>query len=372
MKIIDGDSHFLEPLDLWQLYIEPKYRERAVRFWLDHKTGDYKMSVDGKPMPGYRLNELLGDIAAYGQKEEGRKWEDFDPTAALTQDWQDMEKRIRFLDQEGIDAQVVYPSLAVIWEFLVTDPALVAAHCQAYNTWAFELVASHKNRLYPGIHISLRNPQSAVRELERGAKMGGRTGFVASFPINGKSFGHPDYDPVWAAAQDLDISISIHISAHTQYVGSAWYQDPVPGFMYLTMNVFQDPRIALTTMIFDGVFDRFPKLRVATVEARAGWVGEWLERFDYHYGYQKHTTNMKRPPSEYFAQNVWISADPGEKMLPYVVQVIGNDKFFIGSDYPHGEGFTHPVQKAREALSMLPAASVGKILGGNASKFYGI
>lgn len=373
MRVIDGDSHFLEPLDLWERYIDPQYRERAVHFRKDPTNGEYVMIADGKPMPDYAFSELLGDIAAYGQKEEGRKWGEFEQELALSLDWQDMNKRIAFLDEEGIDAQVVYPSLALLWEFMLTDPALADAHCRAYNTWAFELASSHKNRLYPGAHLSLRDPQLAVRELQRIARLGGRTAFVAAIPINGKSFGHPDFDPVWATAQDLDISVSIHISFHLQYPGSAWYQDRVPGMMYLSMSVPQEPRLALATMVFDGVFERFPKLRVATVEAKSGWVGEWLERLDYHYGYQGHHSQMKRPASEYFARNIGIGADPEEKMLPHVVQFAGDDKFFIGSDYPHGEGFTHPMQKARQLLSAtLPAASVAKILGANAARFYGM
>ncbi len=130
--------------------------------------------------------------------------------------------------------------------------------------------------------------------------------------------------------------------------------------------------MALTTMVVDGVFERFPKLRVATIEAMVGWVGEWLERLDYRYKYMGHTSRMKRPASEYFARNIWISGDPEERMFRLMVQFAGDDRFFIGSDYPHAEGFVHPVQKLRQQLSGLPEASVAKILGDNARRFYGI
>jgi hypothetical protein len=81
---------------------------------------------------------------------------------------------------------------------------------------------------------------------------------------------------------------------------------------------------------------------VATIEGTSGWLGEWLERFDYLYKYMRHTSRMKRPASEYFARNIWISADPEERMLRLMVQFTGDDKFFIGSDYPHAEGFAGP------------------------------
>ena len=100
--------------------------------------------------------------------------------------------------------------------------------------------------------------------------------------------------------------------------------------------------------------------------------GMWLDRFDYRYGYMGHTTQMRRPASEYFARNIWISADPEERTLPYMVEPLGDHKFFIGSDYPHAEGFVRPVEKARTALARLPESSINKILGDNAARFFGI
>jgi predicted TIM-barrel fold metal-dependent hydrolase len=125
-------------------------------------------------------------------------------------------------------------------------------------------------------------------------------------------------------------------------------------------------------MVYDGVFERFPRLHVATIESSSGWVAEWIDRLDYRYSYMGRTTQMKRSASEYFARNIWISADPEERSLPYMVELVGDDKFFIGSDYPHAEGFVHPVEKARHALRRLPATSVDKILGDNAARFFGV
>jgi len=120
------------------------------------------------------------------------------------------------------------------------------------------------------------------------------------------------------------------------------------------------------------VFERFPKLRVATIEAMAGWVGEWIERLNYRFKYMKHTSQMKRSASEYFAQNIWINGDPEEQMFPIMVQFAGDERFFVGSDYPHAEGFVEPMKKARKLLAGLPTTSVDKILGSNAQRFFGI
>lgn len=368
--VVDGDSHFIEPLDLFERNVDPRFRERAVKLANDPVSGKRAMLVDNRPMKLRDVEEVLGILSGYGQKEEGGTISTFDRYVAYSADWQDMDARTRFLDAEGIATQVVYPSLGIIWEGEVEDPQLADALCRAYNRWAFALVAGYQNRLFPAAHISIREPALAVTELERVAKLGCRIAFIAAMPIKGKSFGHPDYDPVWAAAQDLDLSIGLHVVSHRHYMGSDFHREPKPGLMYFTMNLLQDPRQALLAMVVDGVFERFPRLRAGTIEAMAGWVGEWLERIDYRYKYMGNTSGMKRPIWEYFARNIWISGDPEEKMFKYVVQFAGDDKFFIGSDYPHAEGFVHPVTKAREQLKELSPESVEKILSKNARDFY--
>jgi uncharacterized protein len=372
MKVIDGDSHFMEPLDLYERHIDPVYRDRAVRIAGDPGSGKRVMLCDNRPMKLRDVDEVLGILSGYGQKETGRDISNFDRYMGYAEQWQDMDARVRFMDDEGIACQVIYPSLGIIWEGELEDPPLADALCRAYNSWAFELVAKQKDRLYPAAHISMRDSSFAVAELNRVAKLGARSVFISTAPINGRSFAHPDYDPIWAAAQDLDLAVGLHPVSQRHYTGSSWHHDPKPGLMYFSMNLIQDPRQALTTMVVGGVLERFPRLRVATVEAMAGWVGEWLERVDYRYRYMGHTSEMKRPLAEYFERNIWINADPEEKMFKYIVQFAGDDKFFIGSDYPHAEGFVHPVAKAREQLAMLPAASVDKILSTNARNFYRI
>jgi predicted TIM-barrel fold metal-dependent hydrolase len=370
--VVDGDSHFMEPLDLFERHIDPTMRERTVRIATDRVSGKRAMIADGRPMKIRDVDEMLGILTGYGQKESGRTMDNFDRYAAYSAQWQDMGARVRFMDDEGIGAQVIYPSIGIIWEGEVEDAMLADALCRAYNRWTFELVAAHRGRLFPVAHISMRDPVLAVAEMKRVAKEGCRAAFIAAMPIKGKSFGHPDFDPIWAAAQELDLAIGIHPVSHRYYTGSAFYHDPKPGLMYFSMNLIQDPRQALTTMVVDGVLERFPKLRVGTIEAMAGWVGEWLERIDYRYKYMAHTSAMKRPVSEYFARNIWVSGDPEEKMFKYVVAFAGDDKFFIGSDYPHAEGFVNPVAKTREYLKELPAASVEKILTRNARDLYHI
>src|SRR5262247_423664 len=138
MKIVDGDSHLIEPLDLFVRYMEPSHRERAMCVVNDPATGKQRMLVDGKPMHlGSDTEEMLSIIVGHGQKEDGHALHEFDRSLIASRDWQDMGKRVQFLDTEGIDQQILFPTLGLLWEAEVCDPQLAAAHCQAYNTWAF-------------------------------------------------------------------------------------------------------------------------------------------------------------------------------------------------------------------------------------------
>jgi len=104
----------------------------------------------------------------------------------------------------------------------------------------------------------------------------------------------------------------------------------------------------------------------------AGWIGEWLERSAYHFKYMGHMSKTKRPASEYFARNIWISADPEERMLPLMIEFAGLDRFFSGSYYPHAEGFGSLVAKTRERLHTILETSIQRVLYDNAIAFYGI
>ena len=188
MLPIDADSHFFEPLDLFERYIDPRFRERTYRVQNDPDTGKLQFVVDQKPLQVLDAEGVLRAVVGYGQKETGRDLSNFDRELPLSSDWQDMDKRIEFLDREGLAAQVIYPTVGLLWEDAVGDPLLADALCRAYNTWALEICASHRDRLFPAAHISLRDPALAVHELERVAKLGCHSIFVGAAPHNGKSF----------------------------------------------------------------------------------------------------------------------------------------------------------------------------------------
>lgn len=118
----------MEPLDLFERYIEPRYRSWCLRF---ERTARYEMEIDGQRLThsgDLSIEKLLGVAVEYGQKEEGKGLKSFDPATVFSHSLEDMESRIQFLDQEGIESQFIYPTQGLFWEDLVTDPKLAAAH----------------------------------------------------------------------------------------------------------------------------------------------------------------------------------------------------------------------------------------------------
>jgi predicted TIM-barrel fold metal-dependent hydrolase len=285
----------------------------------------------------------------------------------------DAGERVKWLDAEGIDKQFIYPTWGLFWEGDIEDPELAAAHCRAYNNWLWEVCSPYTDRLVPIAHLSLRNVEEAVRELRRVARLGMKAVFIGSRPHQGRSFGHPYYDPFWAEAQELGLPVGIHLVVWADYAGSAWYKKVAASkLMYSSMMTRVDTRLAFTTLIYDGVFERFPRLKVVLAETQSGWLVEWLDGIDHRYKYLGRLSGMKRSANEYFQRQVWVSVDPEERTLPATVELLGEDKFFFGSDVPHAEGYTNPVEEAKEHLKPLPESAQRKILGENVAKVYGL
>jgi predicted TIM-barrel fold metal-dependent hydrolase len=370
--IIDADAHFAEPLDLWLRYIEPHYRERAFHVRRDPETGLQQAIVEGKisPLePPEFFRHVIPLLIGFGQHERILEltYEDGIPAAY------DPGERVKWLDAEGIDKQFIYPTWGLFWEGDIEDPALAAAHCRAYNNWLWEVCSPYHDRLVPVAHLSLRDIEGAVTELRRVAKLGMKAVFVGSRPHQGRSFGHPYYDPFWAEAQEIGIPVGIHLVVWADYMGSAWYKRAgASKLMYSSMMTRLDTRQAFTTMIYDGVFERFPRLKVVLAETQSGWLVEWLDGIDHRYQYLGQLSGMKRSANEYFQRQVWVSVDPEERTLPATVTLLGEDKFFFGSDVPHAEGYTNPVAEARKQLASLPERVQQQILGENAAKVYGL
>ena len=172
--VIDADGHVLEPPDVWERYLEPAYRARAIRVRRGGDGRDF-LEIDGRPA---RLTtpEMLGGLGGMGKSLEelaaaclaGRYAESAPPAAT------DPAARLRLLDHDGIARALLYPSLGLQWEAEAPDPGYALAHTRAYNRWIEEFCAGSGGRLVPIAHLSLGDPEDAARELRRAVRAGAR------------------------------------------------------------------------------------------------------------------------------------------------------------------------------------------------------
>ena len=213
----------------------------------------------------------------------------------------------------------------------------------------------------------------AVKELERCKKMGIIGAMIPVYPSPGRTYDRPEYDPFWAAAQDMEMPVGLHLG--TERV--PWRLSGTDEAMRPSSvcNSDYSVRMSLADIIFAGVFERFPKLRVGSVEHEAAWVGHFLSRMDYDYVQRTRDQTPYRfkqdmVPSDFFHRNAFVSflEDPLGIRLR---DIVGVDNLMWGSDYPHHEStFPRSREIIAETLAGCTEEEKAKIAGGNAARVY--
>ena len=203
-KVIDADGHILEPVDLWDNYMDPKFRARAPRMFVD-TDGKDRLNIDGTIIGGPRG---LGRLGAIGLRD-GRVPEDMKYTEGRKGGF-DPHERMKDLDLDGIDAAFLSPSLG-LFSGAIKDPGLAWAMCRAYNRWLADYCAPYPDRLFPVAMLPMQSIDYAIEEMRFARKaLGMRGGFLRPNPYNDRMAGDPAYDPFWAEAQELDFAIGFH------------------------------------------------------------------------------------------------------------------------------------------------------------------
>jgi predicted TIM-barrel fold metal-dependent hydrolase len=374
---VDADGHILEPPDLWENYLEPKYRDRALRIVLDD-DGLEELEIGGQRSHRSKRG-FPSTLGAMGDPD--LRSMQLDPERTYLREApfgsMDPQERIKVLDAEGIDAVVLYTTIGLIWECELEDPELSQAYTRAYNRWICEFCAG-QDRLIPTAHLSLSDPDAAAAELERAVADGARGAYVAPFTHDGRPLGHPANDRVFAAAQDLDVPFAIHPTFEPMWANGrrmgAW--ENVRQLRLLSAVVASDGVRQQFTTLFDyGVFDRFPTLRVVVLESGGGWIGYWLDRIDAVYGhtYIGQRVPLKHKPSDYFRERVWISCDPDERMIPALAERYGVDRFMWASDFPPADHTPAYIDDVDELAGMFTDPLDRRaLLGDNARSLYRI
>jgi predicted TIM-barrel fold metal-dependent hydrolase len=373
---VDADGHILEPPDLWETYLEPKYRDRALRFVRDEdgleelEIGGVRSRMSRKGFPSTLGAMGDPDLRAM-QLDPERTYLAEAPFGSM-----DPDERLKVLDAEGIDAVVLYTTVGLLWEAELDDAELSQAYTRAYNRWICEF-CSGSDRLVPTAHLSLSDPEAAARELERAVGDGARGVYVAPFTHDARPLGHPSNDVVFAAAQDLDVPFAIHPTFEPQWTKGMRMGDweNVKQLRLLASVTASDGVRQQFTTLFDyGVFDKFPRLKVLVLESGGGWIGYWLDRIDAVYGHTFIGTRvpLEHTPSDYFRERVWISCDPDERTIPALAERFGADRFMWASDFPHADHTPEYVTDLDELAGAFDETDRRKFLGDNARALFKI
>jgi len=370
-NVIDADGHICEPPDLWEKYIDPKFRETCPKLVTAADggevlriEGDYAISLSRgkKPMS-------FGGVGAIGARDgkvspripyiEGRKG-GFDPHA-----------RIPDMDAEQIDAAFLYPSLGL---FLgaIKDPDFSSAACRAYNRWLADYCKPYPERLFGAAMLPMQSIEGAVQEMRFAAReLGFHAGFIRPNPYNGRVLHDPEYDPLWAEAQELRFSIGIHGGSESGQPTLAMDRFKSGGAVRHCVAHTFEMMAAATSLIMCGVCDRFPKLKIAFLESGGGWMAGWLDRMDRHFDdVGMNDTGLSTRPSEIFRRQCFISFEPVEKSLALLADYIGADNILWATDYPHLDGFWDAPGMIRRMG--LPPKTLADVLAGGAKRYYNL
>ena len=324
--LISSDSHITEPPNVYVDYIDKKYRDKAPYLDTDAERGD--MFILGDELPPIPI----GIIAAAGKSPTEIRFEGVQFVDMHKGGWEP-HARISEQDRDGISAEVIYPSIGMM---LCNHPDFdfKRACFKAYNRWLVEYCQEYPDRLLGAGQIAMHDPKEAIKDLEEIKKQGLRGVMMPGVPAV-EDYDQPAYDDFYRAALDMDIPLSYHILTGKQgnFRGSA-----LNGFMQ-TIRGCQD---ILGMLVFGGVFDRHPDLKVVCVEADAGWVPHYMYRMDHAYLRHRHWITpgqeLKLKPSDYFAENIYVTfQDDWSAFGAAKAGFINVDRLMWANDFPHSD-----------------------------------
>jgi predicted TIM-barrel fold metal-dependent hydrolase len=364
---IDADGHVLEPGDLWENYLEEKYRARALRIRVDDEGYEY-LEIDQRPSQR-TVRGSLGILGAMGDEDlrprPDRRYADNMPFGSSNAD-----ERLQLLKQENLEATLLYPTIGLLWEVELEDPELSLAYARAYNRWIADFCRKSAGRLVPIAQLTLLDPEGSAAELERAVKDGCKGAWVNPFNHRRVIHGDARHDVLFAKCVELDVPLAIHPTFTPHAAAAGIFDWPFQGrawgeAIWLRAIVQQ----ALISFFSLGTLDRFPTLRLGVLEAGSGWIGAMLDRLDAF----SESLNLagKRPTAtEYFRRQCFISGDPDETTAPYTIDHVGADCFMWATDYPHPD---HPhtwVDDLTRFAEVLKPQTRAKVLGENVKRIY--
>ncbi len=342
-----ADSHVLEPLDLWRRELPPSMRER----------GPVVETVDDREVVYIDAKVVRRDPVAF--------MDAIRPPGA-----EDPVQRLADLDDQGIWAELIFPSRA-LWVHLSDDAALQLACSQVYNDWLYDEFMTRSGRFIGAAMLPVLDTGDAVRELQRNVARGFETVFLPTATPAGREYNREEWKPLWAAAAEAGISLSFHIGTGAD---PKVYRGP-GGAITNHVVSFYGAQTTLCHLVASGVLEEHPGLHVSFVESGGSWLPAVMERMDEaqrQYGGWFLRPKLPLLPSEYVKRQVHVSFQHGRAALA-VMGITGLSALMWGSDYPHLEG-TYPNTQAvlAQIFDGVSDDVRAAITGGNFAKLFTI
>jgi predicted TIM-barrel fold metal-dependent hydrolase len=370
MRVISADSHVLEPPDLWTRGLAAtRFADRAPRIVetpaATAATGDVLQHflIDGlEPQPvslpgaAGKASEELRERGTFGDARAGG--------------W-DLTARLADQDIDGVDAEVLYPSISMSLTH-IADVDYQLACTRAYNDWLAQLCAGSPDRVAGLALVPAVDVASAVNEVVRAHELGLRGVLLPGRPAKGH-YAEARFDALWRECAQRDLPVSFHIALTGDPLG-----DPMLGSgirMMTVMSVVQAMQQTLSLFVFGGVFERHPELALVSAEHDAGWVAHYAYRLDQLFERHRHwlgpDIELGRRPSEYIATNAYFTFQKD----PVAVETrarVGVTQLMWASDYPHSDStWPHSRKVIERDFEGVSDADLELLVGGNAARVYG-
>ena len=367
-RMIDAEMHVMEPVDLWERYIDAEFKARAPRR-LNERRWDIRTLVEGEVM----ASMVGGDWPALTDAEEKMLGDRYAEEIARNFD---PASQVRAMDREGLDLAILFPTSAMyVTAFTTMDPRFAAAACRAYNDWLHDYIkAADPKRLFGAAAVSPHDVQSAEMEARRAViELGMKAIFLRPNIYNERPWHDRYYDPLWSTCQELNVPVGFHETTGSRMRAAGADRFKSLGIAHISTHSMEQ-MLACMDVIMGGVLERFPRLRFAFLEGQCGWLPFWLQRMDEHYEWRApydEMTHLTMPPSEYFRRQGFCAVECDEEFVSHVVQAFGDDNLVTTTDYPHGDS-KYPNAMDRFLTLPLSDRSKKKILWDNVRRLYSL
>jgi predicted TIM-barrel fold metal-dependent hydrolase len=372
MPVYDADAHVEEATATFSdKYLDPAYRARRPQVigygGRPHWVIDYQIfprfSGPGPHSMGTPTS-FEGVPGVYTRIK---------PESIESMELSDPKARLRDMDEEGLDLQVLYPSLFLA-HHLTPDPGFAAALCSSYNRWLADATAGYGERLkWVGL-VNLMDPVLAAQEVRRIKELGA-VGIMIPGTAGDRLLNHPSLLPFFEEAARHDLPVAVHVG---------WSS---PALDSLTQELYYSTLIPFTFSLLlgfigimgSGLLDRLPTLRVAFLEAGCQWIHFLVDRMDHRFEFAHRMRSQGLPISvpgakervqDYLRKgNVYFSAEVEDALLPNVIDLVGADRILFASDMPHVDRERYVVRELR-ARRDVRAEDIERILYDSAVGFY--